>query len=73
MASIDCISFKYIDLKRKQPNKTYLTADINELLTLSANAKATSVKCGICAPFNQRKLVMNRKKRRDNKITSAQK
>jgi hypothetical protein len=28
-------------------NKTYLTADISELLTLSASAKATSVKCGV--------------------------
>jgi len=61
MASIDCIEF---DLKKKESNKTYLTADINELLTLSASAKATSVKCGICAPFNQRKLVMNRNKKK---------
>jgi hypothetical protein len=33
--------------KRSKFNNTHLTADIREVLTLSARAKATSVKCGI--------------------------
>jgi hypothetical protein len=43
---------KSLFINKNKSNQTYLTADISEVFTLPANANATSVKCGICVPFN---------------------